>query len=196
MKAPLAAGAAALLAAACATLPAPAGTGDWPARRAELQALADWNLRGRVALAVGADGLTGSIVWRQRGEQAQFEMRGPVGATLLAVEMQGPRFTMTDHDGRTWTGDGDTFGIQVGASVARLPLTELRYWLLGVPAPGAPHAETIGPGQRLEALEQSGWRLRYLRYRDGRDGPLPAQVEMESEGIRVRVVVSEWRLGS
>jgi outer membrane lipoprotein LolB len=70
----------------------------------------------------------------------------------------------------------------------------MRYWLVGTPAPGAPHEETLGDDRRLARLSQSGWQVRYDRYASVGDVALPARMEMTTEGLRLRVVVSDWRL--
>jgi outer membrane lipoprotein LolB len=70
----------------------------------------------------------------------------------------------------------------------------MRYWLVGVPAPSAAHEETLGVDQRLASLEQSGWQVRYDRYVAVGALALPERIEMTTEGLRVRVVVSDWQL--
>ena len=77
---------------------------------------------------------------------------------------------------------------------APLPVAELRYWLVGVPAPGLAHQETVGDDGRLAGLEQAGWRLRYSRYAAVGGLALPVRIEIESETARLRLVVSSWRL--
>jgi outer membrane lipoprotein LolB len=70
----------------------------------------------------------------------------------------------------------------------------LRYWVLGLPAPGTVASRTLDPRGRLAALEQSGWRIRFLDYgrQDGYE--LPGRVFAQKDGTRVRLVVGRWRL--
>ena len=68
-----------LLAGGCATLPAPAPVDDWPARRAALQALDAWALDGRIAVAAGDDGFSGSFDWEQAGDRAEVALSLPLG---------------------------------------------------------------------------------------------------------------------
>ena len=46
----------------------------------------------------------------------------------------------------------------------KLPIVQMRYWLVGAPAPDLPHEETLGADRRLATLSQSGWQVRYDRY--------------------------------
>lgn len=182
-----------LLAGGCAILPPAGDAGSWPGRRAELQALEAWTLDGRVAVATAAEGFSGGLVWQQQGPEAQIDLRGPLGGTALSIRLDGAEMTVTDANGVTIAGDAarDYVASQIGAP---LPVAELRYWLVGVPAPGQSHEETIGADGRLSALEQAGWRLRFSRYDQVGRLVLPARIEVESTAARLRLVVSRWSL--
>ena len=181
------------LAGGCASLPPAVDAGSWPARRAELQALESWTLDGRVAVATAEEGFSGGLAWRQRGTKAEIELHGPLGGVALAIRLDGMQMTVMDASGASIAGAAarDYVASQIGAP---LPVAELRYWLVGVPAPDQPHQESIGADGRLSALEQAGWRLRYSRYDPVGRLELPARIEIESEAARLRLVVSKWRL--
>lgn len=191
MNARLAACAAALLASGCATLPLP-GEGDWPARRAALQALDDWTLTGRVAVAAGAEGFSGGLRWRQDGARAEIDMRGPLGGTALRILVDGDAIAVTDASGATLDGEEARRITREYVGVP-LPLSELRYWLLGAPAPVAAFRETLGADARLATLEQAGWQVRYTRYGAAGAMVLPERMELTAGEFRLRLAVSGWR---
>lgn len=192
----LAAGAVALLASGCATMTPPVQTVDRAERRAELQALDDWNLKGRVAVAAGTDGFSGGLDWEQRGEKAEITLRGPMGGAAILIRVEGVQSVVTDERGKTYGGEDarqfieDNFG-----PGSPLPIAEMRYWLVGAPAPGSPYRETTGEGGPLSGLEQSGWTVRYDRYRAVGKLALPERIEMTTEGLRLRVAITDWRFG-
>jgi outer membrane lipoprotein LolB len=111
----------------------------------------------------------------------------------LAIRLDGTAMTVTDSSGAIVAGEAadDFVTAEIGAP---LPVAELRYWLIGVPAPGLPHRETIGADGRLAGLEQAGWQLRYTRYEAVGQLALPARIEIESPAARLRLVVSDWSL--
>lgn len=189
----VAASAALLLVTGCATLPEPATPGDWDTRRAELQALDRWTLNGRVAVAAGDEGFSGGLTWNQSGTRAEVELRGPVGGSALAIRVDGPDFSVTDQHGEVFDGDRarEIVALRVGSD---LPISELRYWLVGAPAPGAPHHQTLGADARLATLEQAGWRVRYDGYRMAGTTPLPARLDITKDRLRLRVAVRDWQL--
>ena len=196
MKLRLAAGTVALLASGCATMTAPIQTGDWAERRAELQTLDDWYLKGRVAVAAGTEGFSGGLGWEQRGEKAEIELRGPMGGAAILIHVAGVEYVVTDERGRTYDGeDARQFIEDKFSPGSPLPIVEMRYWLVGAPAPGSPYREIIGEAGSLAGLEQSGWIVRYDRYRAVGRLALPERLEMTTVGLRLRVAVSDWRFG-
>lgn len=182
-----------LLAGGCASLPPADDAGSWPGRRAELQALQTWTLDGRVAVAAAAKGFSGGLAWRQDDAQAEIDLRGPLGGAALSIRLDGISMTVTDGSGASVAGE-EARAFVASEIGAPLPIAELRYWLVGVPAPGLPHQETIGADGRLARLEQAGWQLRYSRYQAVGRLALPVRIDIESETTRLRLVVSSWRL--
>lgn len=189
----LAACAIAFLASGCATLPDAGVEGDWAARRSALQTLDRWTLNGRMAVAAGSEGFSGGFNWRQEGDKAEIELRGPMGGTAMSIRVDGGQVAITDDEGLVIDGEAaqDRIAEDIGAT---LPITAMRYWLVGTPAPGASHHETLGADHRLAQLDQAGWQVRYLRYESAGLQVLPTRMEITTEGLRLRVAVADWRL--
>ncbi len=146
-----------------------------------------------MAVAAGSDGFSGGLSWRQDGERADIELRGPLGGRALAIQVAGETISVTDSQGVTVTGTEARrlLAAQVGTD---LPVAQLRYWLVGVPAPGLAHRESLGADRRLAALDQSGWRVAYSAYRDAGSIALPSRLEIRNDDLRLRLSVADWRL--
>ena len=118
-----------------------------------------------------------------------------MGGAAIQIEVEGAAYVVTDERGVTYDGeDARRFIEQNLGPESPLPIAEMRYWLLGAPAPASPYREAVGAGGSLSGLEQSGWTVNYQRYRAVGSIALPERVEMTTEGLRLRVVISEWRL--
>lgn len=183
-----------LLAGGCATLP-PAGDGrDWPAERAGLQALDRWSLDGRIAVAAGEDGFSGGFAWVQSGERADVELSGPMGGSAVKIRIEGDRVDVIVRGQGATAEDSQALLARYFGPERALPVAEMRYWLLGVPAPHAPAEETLGADRRLAALAQAGWEVGFDGYEGVGRLALPARMEMRTPGLRLRIVVSDWRL--
>ena len=55
--------------------------------------------------------------------------------------------------------------------------------------------ETAAPDGSLQSLEQAGWGVHVLRRTTSGPYSLPARIEMSTTGLRVRLVVADWRVG-
>jgi outer membrane lipoprotein LolB len=187
----------ALFASGCATVEPNIPVRDWPERRTALQAFDEWRFDGRIALAAGNEGFSGGLDWRQNGAAADISLRGPLGGGAILIHVDGREYVVTDRRGTTYDGEAarryleERFGAQ-----SELPIMQMRFWLVGAPAPGAPHRETLDEDERLASLEQSGWLVQYERYSIVGDMALPERLEMTAGDLRLRVVVANWQLGT
>ncbi len=178
----------------CATLP-PASTvvPDVAARQA-IGALDAWQAVGRVAVRSGGEGFSASFDWREAAGRGELGVRGPFGAGAVHISRSDERIRIES---------GSAVPLDVPAPfealepelVARLgfplPLGPLRYWMLGVPAPGLPSDGAGGD------FSQGGWQVSVGGYVPvaGAPGPLPARLTLTRDTTRIRVVVDRWRVG-
>lgn len=182
-----------LIAAGCATAPTAPGTAIPP----DLKDLDRWQARGRLGVSGSENGGSGSFEWRQRGDVANVQIRGPVGIGGVHMEMRGsgatPGLTLETSDGLKLESDAAWAELQnrLGTSV---PAGNLRYWMLGVAAPGE-HRWHEENEHGVVTLEQDGWRIDYQRYSDEPGARVPMRITATSGDARVRIVVDRWQLG-
>lgn len=172
-----------------------------PARKAvlpeDLSDLQRWQARGRIGVSGTQSGGSGSFQWRQRGDHAQIQIRGPIGVGSVHLELRGegprPHLRLETGDGEILEADAawDELEARLGADV---PAGQLRYWLLGVAAPGE-HQWIEAGGEGPATLAQSGWRIDYQLYSTEPGARVPTKLRAASGEARVRIVVDRWRLG-
>ena len=189
-----------LLLAGCATqrLTGPATGPPDPARRAALQALPAYSLRGQLAASNGSDGFSAQLDWRQQGEAAHAVLRAPLGVGGAELDFAGGVLRYLGNDGRHLEGlpAEDALARSLGFAP---PLASLRYWLLGVPDPagdlalGAPTEQADAQGRPLQ-LAQSGWRIGYSDYIQSQGQWLPGRVTLERAPLRLKLRVLRWEL--
>ena len=186
--------AAAMVIAGCQTVPVPpAPTVAWSVRRPALQNLDRFGLHGRVAVAVGGQGFNAGVRWTQSAAVTHLALTGPLGAGGVEVTADGGDLSVVTSSGK-----------RLGTAAARTelqdklgfepPLTSLRYWVLGVPDPGAPASVQLDSQQRLTELTQDGWRVDYSAYMPVGAEWLPRLLTLRREQVRVRMVVDGWQL--
>jgi outer membrane lipoprotein LolB len=164
---------------------------------ADLNDLERWQAEGRLGVSGPETGGSGSFEWLQRGDRAEIQIRGPVGVGSVRLELRGegtrPDLRLQTSDGRTLEAQAawDELEARLGAAV---PAGQLRYWMLGLAAPGA-HEWTEAPEGGVATLEQSGWRIDYQRFSTDPGARVPVKLKAASGDARVRIVVDRWRLG-
>lgn len=173
----------------CASVPKQAGTAIPP----DLNDLVHWQARGRLGVSGGAGGGSGSFAWEQHKDNADVQIRGPIGIGSVRLQMSGspsqPQLRLETSDGQVFS--ADTAWTELEARLgAAVPAGKLRYWMLGLPAPGEHEWVSDREGE-TPTLEQDGWRIEY-RYSDDFDGRLPSRIRASSGEARVRIVIDRW----
>jgi outer membrane lipoprotein LolB len=176
--------------AACAATPrvAPvAGAMVDPAR------VVDWSARGRMAIAFANEGVSGTFEWEQHAATTSLQVRGPLGAGALRIVTDGEALSVTDADGRAL--DGAAAQSQIRSRLgADLPIPALRFWLLGLAAPGST-AQVSADGPRpARSIEQAGWIVRYDPFTAVHGWSVPTRLTAAGGGARIKVIVDDWQL--
>jgi outer membrane lipoprotein LolB len=155
----------------------------------------DWRLRGRAAIRVPDESGTVSVDWRQAGERYRLDMRGTLGAGAMRLEGRPGRVVLRRGNGDRLTADSaqrllrETTGFD-------LPVERLVWWLRGQPVPELKGSVTLDDEQRPATIEQDGWQVTYDRWREAGRYQLPGRLSVKRDGVRVRIAVSQWDVGS
>ncbi|MCC7196485.1 MAG: outer membrane lipoprotein LolB [Gemmatimonadaceae bacterium] len=193
LRSSVAAGVVAALVSGCVGAPVrEAPPMPWPERRAALQADDHFSLSGRVALSTPGTGLNASLRWQQEGEVSRVSLDGPLGVGGAEVELRGAQLELRTSRGERLSGDAARAELERRTGFP-LPLEALRYWVRGVPQPGAPADEQLDTAhQRLSRLVQDGWEIDYATWLVSADGSLPRRLSAQRDDTRVRLVVDRW----
>src|ERR687897_865166 len=181
------------LGAGCATAPRQPGV---PVE-VDLAQLDTWQARGRLGVSGPENGGSGSFDWQQRGDRTDLQIRGPVGVGSVRLQLRGdpasPDLQLETADGRALesTDAWNELESRLGAAV---PAGSLRYWILGLAAPGE-HSWREPTSEGVVTLEQGGWRIDYQRFSTEPGARVPVKMSASKGAARVRIVVDRWRLG-
>ena len=196
MRGVVAALAALMLAAGCRTLPpgAPVGPGadaPWPEQRAALEKLDRYALNGRVAVAAQGQGFSATLRYQQQPRGSNLALDGPLGIGGLRVQIDGEDIEIATSRGEKLDGQSarDELERRLGF---QLPLTELRWWLLGIPAPGEASVNQDAGSGEIHDFTQGGWRVSINTRAAGLGFSLPQKMTAEREGARLKLFVQAW----
>lgn len=184
-----------LLLAGCVSAPrmdAPVND-DWQVRRDLLDSLTLWEFTGRIGVRDDKESHSSRIRWQQRGDHYVINLWGTLNAG--ATEITGrPGEVILQQEGKmplTASTAEDLVYEQLGYE---LPVTQLSYWIKGMPAPGVQSAPSFNAENHLISLEQDGWHVQYLGYTNYATESLPTRIRIEKSPLRLDFVRLDWTL--
>ncbi|MBU2099013.1 MAG: lipoprotein insertase outer membrane protein LolB [Gammaproteobacteria bacterium] len=166
---------------------------EWDERRQVLNSLTQWEFTGSINVRDADEAQSSRIRWRQHDESYRINLWGTfnVGATEIngrpgevRIEQEGEAPIITESP-------EEMLYQQIGYE---LPVTELNYWIKGIPAPGDSQALTFADNQQLLSFEQQGWRVDYLGYTNFGRETLPTRIRIHKEPLRLDLIRLNWTL--
>jgi outer membrane lipoprotein LolB len=173
--------------AGCRTAPPPVvgpGAGaPWAEQLDALERLQRYGLNGRVAVAANGEGFSASLRYAQQGRGAQLSLDGPLGIGGVRVEFDDREFEIETSRGERLEGPEARALLERRLGFA-LPLAELRWWLLGIPAPGEVTVDRQDSGE-IRGFMQNGWRVSIESRAAGLGFALPRRLTAERVGAGI-----------
>lgn len=185
-----------LAVAGCRTVPprtvtGPGADAPWPEQRAALATLDRYGLEGRVAVAANGQGFSASLRYSQLAARTEMSLDGPLGIGGLRVEVEGEDLEIATSRGEKLNGPAARAELERRLGFA-LPFEELRWWLLGIPAPGESAINATDTGE-IRDFTQNGWRVSINSRIAGLGFSLPQRLTAEREGARLKLFVERWQ---
>jgi outer membrane lipoprotein LolB len=185
------------LLASCKTAPpavvvGPGADAPWSEQRAALENLDRYGLNGRVAVAANGQGFSAALRYAQLPRRSSLALDGPLGIGGVRVELDGQDLEVATSRGDKLDGDAARAELERRLGFA-LPLAELRWWLLGIPAPGEASLDQESGNGEIRGFTQSGWRVSIIARAPGLGFALPQRLTAEREGTRLKLLVERWQ---
>lgn len=167
---------------------------SWDARMDELMGMETWNLKGRIAVRTRDESGSGSLHWTQRRDEYDLRVIAPFSGRVYELSGAAGTVSLRAPDNRVLQA-GDAESLLQQAAGWRFPVSEMVFWIRGLPAPSLQVDRLLLDGDnRVSELSQGGWSIRYKRYIGVNGISLPARLDLENEQVRVRLSVREWNL--
>lgn len=188
----------ALLLAGCAGLgpqESVEGSGNaegWKTHKARISHIDGWQISGKIGIRAPQDSGSGTLFWLQRQDYFDIRLSGPLGrgatrltgrpdAVTLEVAGQG-RFEAQSPEALVES--------QLGW---QLPVSNLLWWVRGLPAPDSRSRVTLDSNGRLATLQQDEWNVQYLGYEEENGLTLPSRIKLEGRDLQITLVIKDWQ---
>lgn len=188
----------ALLLAGCAGLgpqesvEGPGNAEDWKTHKAQISHIDGWQISGKIGIRAPQDSGSGTLFWLQRQDYFDIRLSGPLGrgatrltgrpdAVTLEVAGQG-RFEAQSPEALVES--------QLGW---QLPVSNLLWWIRGLPAPDSRSRISLDNNGRLATLQQDDWDVQYLGYQEEDGIALPSRIKLEGRNLQITLVIKDWQ---
>lgn len=165
---------------------------SWQQRMEQLQDLGHWSLSGRLGIQTGHEGWHVSINWQQQQNNYTIRITAPLGQGSWLLDGGDNGVLLQTSEGESVQA-ADPGQLLYQQFRWRVPVSSLRYWVLGLPAPGEAE-QSLDEYGRLSHLKQSGWEIEFLDYETQEGIELPGRVFVSNHQAKVRLVIGEWEL--
>ena len=153
-----------------------------------------FELKGRVAVKLDGRGYSARLRWHHEATSDAMWLYSPVGSTLATLVADGDHATLVTAKKETFSSD-NVQELTRNVLGWELPLTGLRYWVLGRADPGEPVTLLEHDDQmRIRQIMQSDWQIDYLAYSG--DSALPSSMVLRYSGLRMRLIIDGWKFPS
>jgi outer membrane lipoprotein LolB len=147
-------------------------------------------INGRIAIIQPEQRDSAGLRWTHEAGSDEVLLLAPLGQVVARIT-SGEQGVTLEAEGKTHVAQ-DAETLTQDLLGWQLPLSGLRYWIAALPAPGGEFLREQDASGRISVLYQQGWTIRYTRYAgEGRDA-LPLRLDLQREGMEVRVLIDEW----
>jgi len=173
---------------------------DWQSRQAALAEIDNWKMHARIGLRGMDRSGSGTLIWVEAPEQRNLRLLGPLGGGLVLLQQDAAGVSIQDSKGRVWYAQ-DAGELIYRVTGWQIPVSGLRWWLLGLTEPGSMAESSLDSAHHLVSVQQAGWKVSLDKYTLFGDHELPTSIVMETMAdredgryIRVKVIVKEFEL--
>jgi outer membrane lipoprotein LolB len=178
-------------AALCAALlVACAGTGPQQAARS----VPAFELAGRIVVRYQERGFSSSLRWKQQNGGDEIWLTAPLGQTIAYLQADASGATLTNADQRQYRA-ASIESLTKSALGWRFPVSGMRNWVLGQPAPGAPPAAIErDEARRITRLKQDDWQI-VFNYANA-EATRPSRIDVAGNDAEIRFAIDSLTLGA
>lgn len=169
----------------------PSVTRSWSDRQAILTNLQSWQINGKIGIKTPQDSGSANVKWVQRGKDYTLTLLGPLGATQLTLTGSASGVTLLTAEGKQFHANNPE-QLLMQQWHWNLPVSQLRYWIKGLPSPNGNYKAAFDDQHRLTSLSQHGWTIQYASYQANPVLDLPAKITINSSDIKTKIIIYEW----
>lgn len=167
-------------------------------REAKLKAFKPWRALGSIAIDSDARGkFNASFAWNVDRQGFDIKVFGPLGIQAFQLTEDNNGAQLIDRNGAA---DGDNAEQLIKAALgSEVPISRMQLWIVGLPG-DATEIERDATGRLDNMVVTDGdakvWKVDFKRYTVFENMYLPKSVNVEGDGVAIKLSVSKWNRGT
>jgi outer membrane lipoprotein LolB len=161
--------------------------------RQSLYALKVWRMEGRIGVQTAEDAWQANLYWEHEPDQDRLRVSGPLSQGMISIVLQKDLIYVNEGHGTPRLSHDPEAMLKQRLGFA-VPLSSLRYWVLGLPDPKQAHTPVPGDGGSSGGFRQSGWTVRMDRYGEAEGRSVPQKLRVQGNGVKLKIIADSWEI--
>lgn len=166
----------------------------WQDHKKSLQNINNWFASGRFSARGNEETWSGHFQWQNEKSAYVVNISAPLSGGSFLLKGDDNHATLVYGEDKSVSGD-DANALLFKYTGLKLPVNELRYWLIGLPDRdnklGRIELDETG---HLQRLFQQDWKIDYKRYSQHSSYTLPDKIFLENHEFDVRLSIQQWQI--
>lgn len=167
---------------------------SWQDRATRLVGIQTWDIKAVMAVRTnaGSEGGSANLQWQQNQQGYTMLLFGPLGADSIKISGQPGHVSLETADGKKFRASSPEL-LLAQQTGWQLPVSNLYYWIRGLPAPGLPGRKQFDAYNHLVRLYQQGWAIDFLRYSSVNQIDVPTKISLQNWRLKVKIIIKQWQ---
>ncbi|HAG61572.1 MAG TPA: outer membrane lipoprotein LolB [Coxiellaceae bacterium] len=164
-------------------------------RAQQLNNITHWTTRGAFSITTPKEAQIANYTWHLT-DQTHYTIHIASSLNLyqLHITQSGDHVTLIKDQNKPLIANNPESLMQQALGYS-LPISNLYYWIRGLPAPGTQQT-TYNQYGHLTQLKQDGWTITFLNYTHQGDVDLPQLIRLNGHHLAIKLVIKQWNLST
>lgn len=166
---------------------------DIKTNQTSLYQIKSFQIRGKTSIKTPDTSFSTSIFWQQNYENYVIHLFGTLGIGAINIEGHPNYVKLTNNKKQTFTAKSPEQLMQQQLGW-HLPISNLYYWIHGLPNPNIKSIEQYDKNHFLIYLKQQDWEIHYEKYAINKNGLyLPTKINLDNGDLHIRILISHYQ---
>lgn len=164
----------------------------WQEHKQRISQLDGWQISGKLGLRAPQDSGSATLFWLQRQDYYDIRLSGPLGGGAARLTGRPGDIVLEVANRGRYQAESPEQLLREQLRID-LPVSNLLWWIRGLPAPGSRSRIELDGNSHLAKLQQDGWQVHYLRYIDQDGYSLPERIKLHGQDLEITLVIKDWQ---